>query len=214
MLQPARKRFLHILGSAGLTAIPSTFPLLRSTLAGVLVPVALRDAVAYHRRVLHTSDDVSIDAFLQNSSVTSRPRVHIDIRQRDRARHLCGGLTSAERACGIFDIVPARGGRNGNIARGVICAVLSASWRKQQDVEVRRDGEYLLGCVVQLMKSRLREHDNVADGAALLQRQRTGFELTTESGKRCTSSHVICAITHPAWAVSSQTVRIPATFQA
>ena len=89
------------------------------------------------------------------------------------------------------------------------------------------------------MKSRLREHDNVAivksDGAAVLRRTGTGFDvsetmpnifvcssrshhlcaqLTTESGKRCTSSHVICAITLPAWAVSSQTVRIPASFQA
>ena len=85
------------------------------------------------------------------------------------------------------------------------------------------------------MESRLREHDNVAivnsDGAENKNRVRGErddasifvcssrshhlcAQLSTESGKRCTSSHVICAITLPAWVVSSQTVRIPSTFQA
>ncbi|KAI0716989.1 hypothetical protein C8Q76DRAFT_726194 [Earliella scabrosa] len=218
----ARNRFLHIPGSTGLTAIPTSLPsLLRSPLAKTLVPAVLRDALSSNRTVLSASDDdndESVDAFLTRhfgpafAQTFGSALVHGIYAADSR-------VLSVRAAFPMLCQLEAAG--KGSVVRGAVRDMLSAARRKKQDVaEMGRKGEYELGEVVQLMKgvsvysfrdgmqtltdameSRLRENDNVdivkGDGAAALRRTGTGFELTTESGKRITSSHLVCAIPLP-----------------
>ncbi|KAI0739226.1 Protoporphyrinogen oxidase [Daedaleopsis nitida] len=212
----ARNRFLHLPRSDGLTTIPnSLLSLLRSPLAKLLVPGILQDVRALNGRVLNQSspDDESVDTFLSRhfgdpfAQIFGSALIHGIYATDSR-------LLSVRAAFPVLCQLEQSG--KGSVVRGVISDMFSAP-HKRKEIATPKHVPYELGDVAQLMEgvsvysfrdgmqtltdameSRLYEHSGVetmkGDGITMLKKAECGFELTTESGKRITSSHIVTAL--------------------
>ncbi|KAI0754247.1 Protoporphyrinogen oxidase, partial [Daedaleopsis nitida] len=219
----ARNRFLHVSGSNGLTTIPnSLLSLLRSPLTKLLVPGILQDVRTLNGRgtclfssanATSSPDDESVDAFLSRhfgalfAQTFGSALVHGIYATDSR-------LLSVRAAFPVMCQLEESG--KGSVVRGVISDMLSAP-HKRKAVATPKQDPYELGDVAQLMEgvsvysfqdgmqmltdameSRLYEHSGVeiirGDGITMVKKAEYGFELTTESGKRITSSHIVTAL--------------------
>ncbi|RPD58507.1 Protoporphyrinogen oxidase [Lentinus tigrinus ALCF2SS1-6] len=215
----ARNRFLRLPSSDGLTTIPSSFiSLLASPLATILVPAVLRDVRRTSGKVLNmdSSEDESVDAFLTRHFGAEFARtfgsalVHGIYATDSR-------ILSTRAAFPTLRQLEQHG--NGSVVRGAFAEMFS-SMRSSKLSEIPVAKGYDLGDVVDLMKgvsvysfhdgmqtltqsmaTHLQEQPNVnilqRDGAQTLRKNNDHYEVTTESGRRITSTHLLAALPLP-----------------
>ncbi|KAI0758413.1 Protoporphyrinogen oxidase [Trametes elegans] len=202
----AKNRYLHIPGSGGLTTIPGSLPsLLVSPLAKILLPAVLNDFRTTNGKVLNKAhpNDESVDAFLTRHFGSDFARTF--------GSALIHGIYAADSRCWESG--------NGSLGRGALKEILSlARRRKTQGSASIEETSYELGHVPELVKGvsvysfedgiqtltdailrYLERQENVdivrGDGAArLVKNPRNDFQVTTTSGKKIVSSHIVSAV--------------------
>ncbi|TBU28062.1 Protoporphyrinogen oxidase [Dichomitus squalens] len=216
----ARNRFVHLPGQDGLAVIPGSFlALLRSPLAKILVPAVLKDARLFSGTVLNTStpNDESVDAFLTR-------HFGADFAQTFGSALVHGIYAADSRVLSVRSAFSAlcqlEESGKGSVTRGAVSEMLS-SW--ERDIRGSADaGPYELGNIPELLKgtsvfsfqdgmqsltdtvvARLAAlpHVDIVKGDGVMELSKAtdggGFEVTTKSGKRLPSSHIVSAIPLP-----------------
>ncbi|KAI0761292.1 hypothetical protein BD413DRAFT_591451 [Trametes elegans] len=215
----AKNRYLHIPGSGGLTTIPGSLPsLLVSPLAKILLPAVLNDFRTTNGKVLNKAhpNDESVDAFLTRHFGSDFARTF--------GSALIHGIYAADsRVLGVraafATMCRLEESGNGSLGRGALKEILSlARRRKTQGSASIEETSYELGHVPELVKGvsvysfedgiqtltdailrYLERQENVdivrGDGAArLVKNPRNDFQVTTTSGKKIVSSHIVSAV--------------------
>ncbi|TFK84861.1 Protoporphyrinogen oxidase [Polyporus arcularius HHB13444] len=211
----ARNRFLRLPCADGLTTIPTSLAsLLTSSLARVLVPAVLQDALRAGQKVLHEdpSEDGSVDAFLTRHFGAKFARMF--------GSALVHGIYAADsRILSIRAAFPIlcqleRRGRS-SVVRGAVADTMSFMPQSALS-ETEATEPYDLGEVPNLMKGvsvysfregmqtlteymakHLETRPNVDLGVRRLRKVDGYFEFTTDSGRRFTSTHVVAALPLP-----------------
>ncbi|RDX51793.1 Protoporphyrinogen oxidase [Lentinus brumalis] len=215
----ARNRFLRLPTADGLTTIPTSLPsLLVSPLAKVLIPAVSRDALQRRGKVLSADslEDESVDAFLTRHFGT-------DFAQMFGSALVHGIYATDSRILSMRAAFPVlcqlEESGSGSVVRGAIAEALSQKRRSQSNVVAAAepydlgDGASLMNGVsvysfrdgmqtlTDAMTRRVREQASVdvlqCDGVRTLKKVDGQFELTTESGKRIASTHLVAALPLP-----------------
>ncbi|KAI0667290.1 Protoporphyrinogen oxidase [Trametes maxima] len=217
----ARNRFLHLPDSKGLATIPSSLPsLLVSPLARILVPAILEDIWRTNSKESKalSSDDESLDAFMTRHFGSAFARmfgsalIHGIYATDSR-------LLSVRAAFPALPRLEELG--NGSVVRGALREMLLAFRHRkaQRRIADREASAYQLGPIAQrmtgvsvysfrngmqtltdAMAQYLENQGNVdiivGDGVSSLTRGSEGsvFQITTESGKKIASSHMVSAL--------------------